>query len=182
MSPLYNAGCYNIPLEFIMSSNCNLQNNCNSPYPPIIPVCGKSSVPYAINTNCAPPYDPYWPNKAPCGKKSLCGCGCQNFYGCYPILPVVYKISLTITGYSTYSFVITDLAGNQIAQGTAVLCGNVLQLTFLDADNNNVGYANIVFVDYNIARRGVVTFCGSIKCTFPLCYTVTPNIQCCQLC
>ena len=182
MSLLYNAGCYNIPLEFIMSSNCNLQNNCNSPYPPIIPVCGKSSVPYAINTNCAPPYDPYWPNKAPCGKKSLCGCGCQNFYGCYPILPVVYKISLTITGYSTYSFVITDLAGNQIAQGTAVLCGNVLQLTFLDADNNNVGYANIVFVDYNIARRGVVTFCGSIKCTFPLCYTVTPNIQCCQLC
>lgn len=177
MSPLYNAGCYNIPLEFIMSLNCNLQNNCNSPYPPIIPVCGKSSVPYAINTNCAPPYDPYWPNKAPCGY------GCQNLCGgCNSLLPIAYKISLTITGISTYSFVITDLAGNQVAQGTAVLCGNVLQLSFVDADNKNIGYANIVFVDYNIARRGVVTFCGSIKCTFPLCYTVTPNIQCCQLC
>lgn len=175
MTVIYNAGCYNIPLEFIMSLNCNLPNNCNSPCPPIIPVCGKSCVPYAINTNCAPPYDPYWPNKAPCGFVPPCAYRCG-------FLPIVYKISLTITGISTYSFVITDLSGNQIAQGTAVLCGNVLQLTFLDADNNNLGYANIVFVDYNLARRGVVTFCGAIQSTFPLCYTVTPNIQCCQLC
>lgn len=173
MGPLYNAGCYNIPLEFIMSLNCNLQYNCNSFYPPNIPVCGKSCVPYA--KNCAS-YNPCWTNTA------ACGYGCQNFCGYNSLVPIAYKFSLTITGINTYSFVITDLVGNKLAQGTAILCGNLLQLTFVDADKKIIGYGSIAFVDYNIARRGIVTFCGPILSTFPLCYTVTPNINCCYLC
>jgi hypothetical protein len=86
---------------------------------------------------------------------------------------------LTITGFNTYTFIIKDIVGNQIAQGTATLCGNLLQFTFLDGETT-VGYARIIFTDYNIQRIGIMNVCGSISTTFPSVYQVVPDIACCR--
>jgi len=157
MTLLFNSGCYNIPLQFIMTSlNCNYQN-CN---------LGYSNYNCNYGNNCISPYSSF---NSGCG-----GCGCFNY-----CQPSVYRIFLTITGFNTYTFIIKDIVGNQIAQGTATLCGNLLQFTFLDGETT-VGYARIIFTDYNIQRIGIMNVCGSISTTFPSVYQVVPDIACCR--
>jgi hypothetical protein len=136
------------------SLNCNYPN-CNLPL-------GYSNYNYNYGNNCISPYGP------------IGGCGCFNY-----CQPSVYRICLTITGFNTYTFVIKDIVGNQIAQGTATLCGNLLQFTFLDGETT-IGYARIIFTDYNIQRIGIMNVCGSISTTFPSVYQVVPDTVCCR--
>jgi len=89
---------------------------------------------------------------------------CNCFQPCF-------KISLTITGLNTYTFTIIDQVQSQIAQGTAVLIGNILQLTF-----SNGCYANIVFENYNIERIGYMSVCGLY--IFNGIYQIVPSLCC----
>jgi len=90
-----------------------------------------------------------------------CNCYSQN----------CFKISLTITGLNTYTFTIIDQADSQITQGTAVLIGNILELTFPNGCN-----ANIVFENYNIERIGYIRVCGLY--IFNGIYQIVPSICC----
>lgn len=187
MTLLFNSGCYNIPLQFIMTSlNCNYRNcnlgygnyNCNLGYSNY----GNCNLGYS-NYNCNLGYGNYgncnlgYGNNCSSPSSSInngCGCGCFNY-----CQPSVYRICLTITGLNTYTFVIKDIVGNQIAQGTATLCGNLLQFTFLDGETT-IGYARIIFTDYNIQRIGIMNVCGSISTLFPSVYQVVPDTVCCR--
>ena len=88
-----------------------------------------------------------------------------------PCIQHCFKISLTITGLNTYTFTIIDQVQSQIAQGTAVLFGNILQLTF-----SNGCYANIVFENYNIERIGYMSVCGLY--IFNGIYQIVPSLCC----
>jgi hypothetical protein len=97
---------------------------------------------------------------------------CNCFQQCIqPCFQHCFKISLTITGLNTYTFTIIDQNQSQIAQGTAVLFGNILQLTF-----SNGCYANIVFENYNIERIGYMSVCGLY--IFNGIYQIVPSLCC----
>jgi hypothetical protein len=97
-------------------------------------------------------------------RRRLYDLNCNCFQPCF-------KISLTITGLNTYTFTIIDQVQSQIAQGTAVLIGNILQLTF-----SNGCYANIVFENYNIERIGYMSVCGLY--IFNGIYQIVPSLCC----
>jgi len=51
-------------------------------------------------------------------------------------------------------------------------------MTFVDTSGVQIGVGNINFVDYNLARQGILQLAGTISTTLPLSYVVYPSTFC----
>ena len=153
---------------------------------PLSSICGPYTSP------CAYPYASSCASScaasscgSPFASSFACGSSCATPYAsaCNPAYFATlsfFVVNLTATSVLNYTFTIANISTptTYIAQGTATLIGNILNMTFVDTSNIQIGVGNINFVDYNLARQGILQLAGTISTTLPLSYVVYPSTFC----